>query len=164
MDLEKSKKYILQKLLAESSSQNSTVSGLFPIQQRTIGARPQVAHLVHMKCNKVVLNKAILKKVHTKSNCCGKATVNMPQPKLPRFVESGVDIYTVTGNLIKFNTMNSNINLCKKCTLVFMRPIRSSIPNMIPVVYLQRILFWMTKMVSTQEGLMHPLYSLGATL
>ena len=113
--MEKSKKIIFRRhhsLIFHPKT--STVSGWFPIQQRTIGARPQLAHLVHMKCNKVVLKQSNLKKVHTKSNCCGKATVNMPQPKLPRFVESGVDLYTIAGNLSKFNAMNSNINLCKK--------------------------------------------------
>ena len=53
-------KTILQTSLADRSSQNSTVSGWLPIQQRTIGARPQLAHLVHMKGNKVVLKESNL--------------------------------------------------------------------------------------------------------
>ena len=112
--MEKSKNIILRRhhsLIFRPK--NSTVSGWFPIQQRTIGARPQLAHLVHMKCNKVVLKQSNLKKSTHRSNCCGKATVDVPQPKLPRFVESGVDLYTITGNLSNFNAMNSNINLCK---------------------------------------------------
>ena len=83
----------------------------------------------HDMCQGSTKTKQFGKTVHTKSYHCGKATVNMPQPKLPRFVESGVDLYTITGNLSKSNAMNSNINLCKNCTLVFMRPICSSIPN-----------------------------------
>ena len=55
--MENSNKNILQTSLAERSSQNSTVSGWFPIQQRTIGARPQLACLLHMKCEEVVLKQ-----------------------------------------------------------------------------------------------------------
>ena len=55
--MENSNKNTLQTLLADRSSQNSTVSGWFPIQQRTIGARPQLAHLLYMKCEEVVLKQ-----------------------------------------------------------------------------------------------------------
>jgi hypothetical protein len=53
--MENSNKNILQTSLADRLSQNSTVSGWFPIQQRTIGARPLLACLLHMKCEEVVL-------------------------------------------------------------------------------------------------------------
>ena len=75
---------------------NSKVSGWFSIQQRTNGTRPQLAHLVHMKCNKIVLKQSNLEKSKHKSNCWGEATVNMSQSKLARFVESGVGLYTIT--------------------------------------------------------------------
>jgi hypothetical protein len=55
--MENSDKNILQTSLADRSSQNSTVSGWFPIQQRTIGARPQLARLLHMECEEVVLKQ-----------------------------------------------------------------------------------------------------------
>ncbi len=73
--MQNSNKNILQTSLslADRSSQNLTVSGWFPIQQRTIGARPLLACLLHMKCEEVVLKQRDLEQVHTKSNCCGKA-------------------------------------------------------------------------------------------
>ena len=55
--MENSNKNILQTSLADRSSQNSTVSGWFPIQQRTIEARPQLDCLLHMKCEEVVLKQ-----------------------------------------------------------------------------------------------------------
>ena len=60
--MENSNKNILQTSLADRSSQNSTVSGWFPIQQRTIGARPQLACLLHMKCEEIVLKQRDLEK------------------------------------------------------------------------------------------------------
>ena len=57
--MENSNKNILQTSLADRSSQNSTVSG-FPIQQRTIGARSQLTHLLYMKCEEVVLKQRYL--------------------------------------------------------------------------------------------------------
>ena len=64
--------------------------------EEQLGQDHKLACLVHMKCDEVVQKQSHLETSTHKGNCCGKAMVNITQPKLPRLFESQVDLYRNT--------------------------------------------------------------------
>ena len=84
--------------LADTSTQNSTVSGWFQYNREPLGQDIQLARLPHMDCRggSTKPKPALVKQSTLKEQLSCKAIVIITQPKLLRLFESQVDLYRNT--------------------------------------------------------------------
>ena len=84
--------------LADTSSQNLTVSEWFQYNREPLGQDIQLACLSHMDCREghTKPKPALVKQSTPKEQLSCKAIVIITQPKLLRLFESQVDLYTNT--------------------------------------------------------------------